>query len=112
MRNPRKSDQLYVEDMLAGIENIEKYMADVTFETFSQEPMRQDAVIRQLQVIGEAAGKLSHDFKEQNPDFPVKYSRMIRNFLVHNYDEVDTEIIWHSINETLPSLKKQIQAIL
>lgn len=107
-----KTDSFYLEDILEAINTIERYVKDVNFDIFSNEEMRQDAVIRQLEIIGEAANKLSTEFSLINPNFPLRQTISMRNFLIHGYDEIDLEIVWKTIHENLPPLKVSVEQIL
>src|SRR5260370_35575492 len=70
---------------------IADYVNGVTKEAFLGDPLRQDAVIRRIQIIGEAVRHLSHDLLAGMPDFPAKEARGMRNVLVHDYDGVNDE---------------------
>jgi uncharacterized protein with HEPN domain len=74
--------------------------------------MMQDAVIRQFEIIGEAARKLDVDFLENNPDFPVKEAVAMRNILIHEYNYVNIDQVWKTIQEDLPKLKKRILTLI
>ncbi|MFZ2202348.1 MAG: DUF86 domain-containing protein [Microgenomates group bacterium] len=108
----RKIDTVYIEDIKEAVSAIERYLKDIDHETFTDDEMRQDAVIRQLEIIGEATNKLSPEFGQNHPDFPLRQAVSMRNFLIHGYDEIDLEVVWKTIHENLPSLKKSIDQIL
>lgn len=74
--------------------------------------MKQDAVVYQLSIIGEAANRLTSDFRNKYPDFPIKEAVSMRNFLIHGYDEVDLKIVWKTLKEDLPLLKNIVLNIL
>jgi uncharacterized protein with HEPN domain len=106
-----KTDDVYVLDMKEAIAQIALYTSDVTFEEFSADQMLHDATIRQLEVLGEAANKLSSDFKSNNPDLPLRQVISMRNFLIHGYDEVDLQIVWDTIQQNIPELKKKLEVL-
>ena len=108
----KKTDTVYLEDINEAIAAIERYVNAVDFATFASEEMRQDAVIRQLEIIGEAANKLSSVFSHINPDFPLRQTISMRNFLIHGYDEIDINVVWKTVQENIPSLKKSVEKIL
>ena len=108
----RKINQVYLQDMLEAVKTIEEYVEGVGREQFLDEGMRQDAVVRQLMIIGEAANKLSEDFIEKYPDFPLVEAVSMRNMLVHGYDEVDLGIVWDTVQKDLSILKKKLEEIL
>lgn len=107
-----KDNAVYLKDILAAIIKIEKYSKGVDFKLFSSDDMRHDAVLRQLEIIGEAANRLSTDFKKQNPSLPSREAIDLRNLLIHGYDDVDLEIVWKTLINDLPELKKQVKKIL
>lgn len=103
-----KNDLFYLQDIEEATSKIEGYLKNVNFSMFEQEEMRQDAVIRQLEIIGEAANKLSLNFSKNHPDFPVKEAIRMRNFLIHGYDDVDIVVVWKTVTEDIPLLKKHL----
>lgn len=106
-----KSNDIYIQDIQKAIDKIEGYLKDIDFAGFEQEEMCHDAVIRQLEIIGEAANKLSQEFAKQNPDFPLKEAITMRNFLIHAYDDVDLTVVWKTIQEDIPLLKENIKSL-
>ena len=72
----------------------------------------QDAVVRQLEIIGEAARNISDELIETHPELPWLEMRAIRNKIVHDYLEINTEIIWDTVRNDLPALKPQIEKLL
>lgn len=107
-----KDNKVYLTDILKAISRVEKYTRGVDYKSFKKEEMRRDAVLRQLEIVGEAANKLSSDFKKQNPNLPWKEARNLRNLLIHGYDDVDLEVVWKTIINDLPGFKKQVKEIL
>ncbi len=107
-----KTDTVYLDDISKAITAIEKYTKNVTFDQFKKEQMRHDAVIRQLEIIGEAVNKLSSDFASKNPNFPIRQTISMRNFLIHGYDEVELDVVWKTTQENLPELKLATRAAL
>jgi uncharacterized protein with HEPN domain len=91
---------------------IESYVSEVDKPAFLANDMMQDAVVRQLEIIGEAARNISDDLTEKYPKIPWFEMRAIRNKIVHDYLEINTEIIWDTINNDLPSLKPLIENLL
>lgn len=108
-----KTDKVYLEDILQAIKLIlEDYISDITAEDFEQDKKTQDAVIRQIAIIGEAMGKLDQSLVEIYPELPMKEAVAMRNVLVHDYDWVDTEEVWKTIEKDLPKLKEIVAKIL
>lgn len=106
-----KTDDVYVLDMKEAIAQIALYTANVSFEEFSTNQMLHDATIRQLEILGEAANKLSVEFKMNNPDLPLRQVISMRNFLIHGYDEVDLQIVWDTIQQNIPKLKQILEVL-
>lgn len=105
----RKGDQVYLRHILDSIEKIQRYLQGVLKEDFDQNSMLQDAVIRQIEIIGEAARNVSEEFKEKNPEIPWLTMTGMRNKLIHEYFAVNSSIVWDTIMGDLPVLKQQIQ---
>ena len=103
-----KNNQVYLQDITKAIFKIEEYTVNINFDEFLKDDMRQDAVIRQLEIIGEAANRISKDFLKDNPNFPLKEAISMRNFLIHGYDEVNIKVVWKTIQEDIPLLKKSL----
>jgi uncharacterized protein with HEPN domain len=108
-----KSNKVYLEDIVqATILILDDYVSGINFEEFDNDKKTQDAVIRQIAIIGEAMGKLDKDFVEDHPELPSKEAVSMRNVLVHDYDWVDTEEVWKTIEQDLPKLKQLVEKIL
>ena len=110
MRRP--DDRGRLEDMLDAIKRIESYLRDTNEKKFDGDLMRQDAIMLQIEIIGEAARHISPDFQEQHNELP--WSKMIgmRNKIVHDYFEIDVSKIWDTAKNDIPSLKKAISKLL
>lgn len=104
-----KSDQIYVEHIIDAINLINKYLKGVSFEEFYNDSLLQDGVIRQFSIIGEAANKLSGDFKKENSEIPWKEIITMRNKLIHDYFGVDLEVVWGTAKEFLADLKRELK---
>ena len=107
---PPREWRLRAEDILEAIARIERYIDGLTFEQFQADQKTIDAVIRNLEVIGEAARHLGAHRDLPN-GIPWADVAAMRNVLVHAYFGVDLKIIWHTILEDLPELRLQIQKL-
>jgi uncharacterized protein with HEPN domain len=105
-------DRDYAEDILAAARAALGYVQDVTSETFLSDTMRQDAVVRQLLIIGEAAKRLSDEFKEAHPSIPWRQMAGMRDILVHGYDHVDLDAVWRVVANELEPLVEGIEKIV
>ena len=114
-----KRDELalvdYLEHIQQAIGRIQRYLADIDHATFLTNEEKQDAVIRNLEIIGEAAGNIQRhfpDFATQHPDLPLRAAYGIRNILSHGYFKVDLDVVWKTVERDLPLLEAQVEDIL
>lgn len=107
-----KDDNAYLEHILEAINSIESYLSNLDYETFKNNKMAIDAVVRELEIIGEASNNLSEKFKRYNPEMPHREAIDMRNFLAHEYFGVNTKIVWKTCKNNLPELKKFIEKIV
>ncbi len=105
----KKDDKEFVDDIQESILKIEKYIKKMNYEKFLKDSKTQDAVIRNLEIIGEAVKNLSTTFKQKYKDIEWKKIAGMRDKIIHFYFGVNWDIVWDVINEKLPKLKKQIQ---
>lgn len=105
----------YLEHIQQAISRIQRYLADIDHAAFLTTEEKQDAVIRNLEIIGEAAGNIQRhfpDFATQYPDFPLKAAYGTRNALAHGYFKVDLEVVWKTVERDLPLLRIQVGDVL
>ncbi len=109
----RKRDlSFYLQDMLECIQKIEKYSEGMNLDGFIQDEKTLDAVIKNIIVIGEAARLISEEDRTKYPEIEYRLIIGMRNILVHNYLGTDFEEVWKTIQDDLPTLKRQVQKIL
>jgi uncharacterized protein with HEPN domain len=108
----KKDDTIYLRHILDAIQRIEEYLAGVSYDRFLQSSLLQDGVVRQLEIIGEAATKVSIDFRDAHPGLAWGSMIGMRNRLIHAYFKVDLSIVWDTVQNDLPSLKQQVERIL
>ena len=106
-----KNDHAYLCHIRDSIAKIESY-AVVGKETFMTLSHWQDAVIRNLEIIGEATKRLSTPLKEQYPNVPWRSIAGLRDVLIHDYMGVDLESVWNVVEHDLPPFEEQIKVIL
>lgn len=102
---------LYLKDILDAIEKIEKYTEGIEKSKFIEKDIVLDAVMRNFQVIGDAANELPEEFKEENDEVEWRKVQDFRNIVVHKYWEVDKDIAWEIVEEKIPELKRKIKRI-
>ena len=106
-----RRDKTYLQDILNAIDKIESYINQSDFSGFKSNYMMQDAIIRNLEIIGEASRKLSTDFAQSYPEYPYAETIGMRNILIHEYDKVDLKRTWDTVTIDLPKLKEQVELI-
>ena len=105
----------YLGHILEAIRRIENYTEDMNEVAFLGNTLVQDAVIRNLEMIGEASNNIEKRYPEfavRHPELPLSFAYQMRNAIAHGYFKVDFEIVWKTIQTDLPVLFKQVQAIL
>ncbi|MGE0086931.1 MAG: DUF86 domain-containing protein [Desulfococcaceae bacterium] len=102
----------YVEDILDAMEKAEIIVRETSHEKFLQDFRINFAVVRALEIIGEATKRLSADIREQYPEIPWKDMAGMRDRIIHGYDNVDLEIVWDTVKKEIPKIKPLIQNIL
>jgi uncharacterized protein with HEPN domain len=108
----KKPPEILLQHILESIEWIEKDIKDLSEEAFYANVPIQDAVVRRFEIIGEAVRNLPNDFKKDNPEIPWLDIADMRNRLIHEYFNVDIELIWDIIQQEVPPLKKQIKKLI
>ena len=109
---PMRRDLLFLKDIIKAMNKIFSYTEKMTKEDFKKDDKTIDAVLRNIEIIGEAANKLSEKIYEENKNVP--WGRMIglRNIVIHEYFGVDLNIIWQIVTVNLPETKPKIEEIL
>ncbi len=97
-------DEAYLLDMLIAARHALKFLDEASLEDFASDALRQSAVIRQLEIIGEAASKVSDEFRSLHPALPWTEIVGMRNRLIHEYRSVDVERVWHTVAQHIPEL--------
>lgn len=107
----KRSLKLSIYDIAESIKNIESFIKGISEESFSNDKLRQDAIIRRLEIIGEAVKSIPDSFREKHPEIEWKKIAGLRDRIIHAYFEVDPDITWGIIKGDLPELKKKINKI-
>jgi uncharacterized protein with HEPN domain len=103
-----KDDSIYIEHILNSINRILDYISGKDREAFEADLITQDAVVRQLEVIGEATKRISKELRSKHPDIPWADMAGMRDVLIHDYIDVDLGVVWKTASENIPDLKALI----
>lgn len=106
-----KDDSVYVDHILTTISKIENFVLGISRDEFEKSVLIQDAVIRNFEIIGEATKKISRDFTKVHPNVPWQDMAGMRDKLIHDYIDVDLDVVWKTIEIDLPLLKELISTI-
>jgi uncharacterized protein with HEPN domain len=98
--------------ILEAISEIEKYIHQISFDEFSRNTMIHSASIRQLEIIGEAANRITDDLRNTNDSIDWRDIIGLRNILIHDYFGVDLLVVWEIIKNDMPKLKMAVQSVL
>ncbi len=107
----RRPIRLLIEDMLERIERIERFVAGLDHKAFLGDEKTIDSVVRNLEVIGEAAGRLPQELRDRHPEIPWRQIVGLRNRIVHQYFDVDLQLVWEIVRVELVDLKRQLSAL-
>jgi uncharacterized protein with HEPN domain len=102
---------LLLNDIYQAIDRIEQYIKNLSFDAFSKDQKSVDAVVRNLEIIGEAANRLPDEFKEKYSTIEWHKVVGLRHRIVHEYFGIDLEIIWQILHKDLPELKQKIAEV-
>ncbi|MEK7655384.1 MAG: DUF86 domain-containing protein [Patescibacteria group bacterium] len=108
----KRGVKLYLEDIKDAIRKIEKYTRGVDFDSFSKDEQMIDATVRNFSIIGEAVINIPKEIITDYPDIAWKEMKGMRNKVIHEYFGIDEEILWKTIQDDIPVIKKQISKLL
>ena len=108
----KKDPKIFLLDILDSVENIEKYTKNITKDQFFDNLQVQDAVVRRIEIIGEAVKNLPNEVRKKHPEIPWKDIAGTRDVIVHDYSGIDIDLVWEIVHDNIPKLKKQIANIL
>ncbi|KJU84770.1 protein containing DUF86 [Candidatus Magnetobacterium bavaricum] len=108
----RRDYRLYIEDILTATVKIQRFIGTISFDEFLHDDRTYDAVIRNLEIIGEASRHIPQDVKDKYPVVEWKNVYLFRNVLAHEYFGIDNQLLWDIIQNRLPELRNEIQSIL
>lgn len=107
----KRSSRLYLADIIDAIGKILEYTKRVSYDDFCKDAKTIDAVVRNYEIIGEAAKNIPDEVKSTYPEIPWKEMTGMRNKIIHEYFGVDVDIVWETTRNVLPELKKLLEKI-
>jgi uncharacterized protein with HEPN domain len=108
----KRDYSLFIKDILDCIEKIDEFVGDMDYEEFVEDDKTSSAVVRKLEIMGEAAKSIPHELKQNYKEIPWSDIAKMRDKIIHFYFGVDYEIVWKVIKERLPVLKPQLKQML
>ncbi len=103
--------RVFLDDIMESMARIEEYTQGMSEEQFMKDVRTQDAVIRRLEIIGEAAKNISEDIKDKHPDIAWRQMAGMRDVLIHGYFGVNLERVWRVVEHDLPELKAKLSQV-
>jgi uncharacterized protein with HEPN domain len=107
-----RTSDIYLQDIVDAISRIESYVEGTTRLAFETDRMRFDAVIRNLEIIGEAVKRVPNPIRKNHPSVAWRKIAGLRDRLIHAYFDIDIDIIWDIVHSELPILKTQVREII
>jgi len=104
--------RIYLKDILSSISKIDEYVGELSFQDLVKDGMRVDAVVRNLEIIGEAAKHVPEDFRKKYSFVDWRKISALRDILIHEYFGVDFDILWDIVKNKIPLLKRDVKKIL
>ena len=101
-----KSDSIYIEHIQSSILSIQEYISGMDLAAFLDDHKTQDAVVRQFEIIGEATKRISLEYREKHSEIPWSDMAGMRDVLIHDYIDVNFEIVWKTATEDIPLIKQ------
>jgi uncharacterized protein with HEPN domain len=105
-------DKAYLIDIGQSMRIVVSHMGDATFEAFSGDIAKMDAVNRRMEIIGEATKRLSLEFRDQHSDIPWQKMAGMRDRLIHGYDNVELDKVYEAVTQVIPPLIAKVEAII
>lgn len=108
----KRDNALFLKDILAAIESIEKFVDGMTLDEFKKDDKTSSAVIRKFEIIGEATKHIPEQIRDKHPEIPWKSIAGLRDRLIHAYFGIDHKLVWDAIKTELPKLKPKLREVI
>ena len=105
-------DKERLEHIIQAVERIKRYTKGISYESFIADDTIYYAVVKNIEIIGEAANMLTSDFQAAHPETPWKMIKGMRNYIVHEYFQIDNNVVWSVVTKNLSELETQISKYL
>jgi uncharacterized protein with HEPN domain len=109
---PNNRDAGYLWDMLQAARRLQYFTAGLSYEAYLESILLQSAVERQLEILGEAARRMSEDFRQAHPEIPWSAIIGQRNVIAHQYDDIELEQLWSVVTSDIPTLIAQLEPLI
>jgi len=109
---PTSRDAGYLWDMLQAARRLQEFTAGVSFEAYLESILLQSAVERQLEILGEAARRMSEAFQQEHPEIPWSSIIGQRNVIAHQYDDINLQQLWAVVTSDIPMLISQLEPLI
>jgi len=108
----KRDASLYLKDILDCIAKAQEFIGDLSYDDFVKDDKTSSAVVRKLEIIGEATKQLQKEVRDAHPELPWSEMAKMRDKIIHFYFGVDYEIVWKVVKERLPELKPLVEKVL
>ncbi len=108
----RRATWLYIQDIVENMRDAEEFVQGMNYEQFLRDKRTVNAVLPSLQVIGEAAKRVSAEVRERYPEVPWREMAVMRDKITHDYLDVDAEIVWRVLTESILQIRPRLERVL
>lgn len=111
-KKKKRTEQMFLNDILECIELIAEYIEGLTAEQFKNSSKEIDAIMRRIEIMGEAVKNISKETRKKYPDIPWRQIAGMRDIVIHNYFGVDEDMVWEVATKDIPALKDLVEQII